>query len=142
MYKEPVPVAMTKKSDVFKKKEYRELPEEQNESFLYEQELSTEKQNSKKPGPQISKSGLFFNPHNQENKTLQRLFDILDVENRGKIRSYDVYLSTLRPDQKNLVHEILEEVDKDGMFVSMDFDMFERIVKRSGRIQEVKEVFD
>lgn len=58
-----------------------------------------------------SQSGIFFNPANQDNVMLEKIFDKLDANGKGKIRSYDVYLSNLKADQKNLLHEILEDAD-------------------------------
>lgn len=71
-----------------------------------------------------SQSKAFFNPANKDNVMLEKIFDQLDVNGRGRIRSYEVYLCNLKADQKNLIHEILEGVDEDGMFQSMDFDTF------------------
>jgi hypothetical protein len=89
-----------------------------------------------------SRTGPFFNPMNSDNKMLEKLFDQLDNEGRGKIRSYDVYLSSLRAEQKNLIHGILEEVDNGGMFMSMDFEIFEKVVRNSGKMEEIRYAFD
>lgn len=89
-----------------------------------------------------SKSGVFFNPHNEDNLMLEKIFDKLDNEGKGKIRSYDVYLSNLRVEQKNLIHGILEGVNNGGMFVSMDFEMFAKVVKSSGKLSQVKDAFE
>ena len=83
-------------------------------------------------------SGVFFNPANKDNIMLEKIFDELDVNNKGKVRSYDVYLSNLKADQKNLIHEILEDADQDGVFRSMDFETFQRQINRSGRIEELR----
>jgi hypothetical protein len=85
-----------------------------------------------------SRSGIFFNPVNQDNVMLEKIFDQLDVNRKGRVRSYDVYLSNLKAEQKNLIHEILEDADQGSQFQSMDFEAFQRLINRSGRVAELR----
>ena len=89
-----------------------------------------------------SKSGVFFNPHNEDNVMLEKIFDVLDRDGKGVIRSYDVYLSKLGAEEKNLIHEILEDANSGGNFAVMDYEGFIKVIKQSGKMDQVRTYFD
>lgn len=65
-----------------------------------------------------------------EKKVLE-LFNRLDYDNIGVIRSFDVYLSNLTSETKNLIHSILSLYDRPNGFRSFNMDCFRAVLLQS-----------
>ena len=64
---------------------------------------------------------------------LGEIFETIDCDKCGVIRSYDIWLSDLRPQLKHLVHELISVCDGEGYFV-FNRDLFQQVLVKSDQL--------
>ena len=69
---------------------------------------------------------------------VKQLFSRLDYEGGGIVRSYDVYLSDLPSEVKNILQAILSNQDERDSFKSFDFESFRAVVLSSADFSSIK----
>jgi hypothetical protein len=69
---------------------------------------------------------------------IRYIFDKLDYEFNGQIRSYDVYLSDLPSDVKNGIHAVLSARDSKDSFQPFDHTQFEALLYSSKEYEAIR----
>lgn len=100
--------------------------ETQGDSLL---EPSTLERSSKKP---------VISDVSEPEAKAKKLFNRLDYEGGGVVRSYDVYLSDLPSETKNLLQALLSRYDEKEGFKAFDFEAFRAVVLTSTDFSSIK----
>jgi hypothetical protein len=88
------------------------------------------------PSPPPGKAGVA--ERKEHESVIRQLFSRLDYECGGTVRSYDVYLSDLPSETKNILQAVLSRYDEKDSFKAFDLDSFRAAVLSSADFSSIK----
>jgi hypothetical protein len=103
-----------------------------------------QEQNHSKYGGPVQQYAPEQTGRDENQKVLANLFALIDFDNKGNIKSYELNLCQLSKELKAVLQKILARLDNvngNRGFTSIDFAAFMRAILDSGKMDEIKSLY-